>query len=64
MAATLHRCAEGQAKCLALLLGVAEIDVNKAEIFHGGMTPLFLAAQNGHAECVTLLLARPDIDVN
>ena len=53
---------QGHAGIVACLLAKEGIDVNNDNV--DGVTPLFIASQNGHAECVSLLLADPSININ
>ena len=52
----------GHFACVALLLGVTDIDVNQRD--YRGHTALMKAAIRGHDKCVELLLAAEGIDVN
>ena len=51
---------EGNTKCVALLLGSRDIDVNKTD--DSGTTPLSIAAHHMHTEVVDALLAAPGVD--
>ena len=44
------------------LLGRPETEVNRAKV--NGVTPLWMAAQNGRAAVVQALLCHGDVDVN
>ena len=52
----------GHTDVVKLLLTVAGMDINKADVH--GQTPLYTASCNGHAAIVDLLLAAAEIDVN